>query len=97
MADTLGVELVEAEIACYHTVGSCSLATANGFAAHFSAKDSEIAALASIFKVKGAKGSVNKGTGFVALGVIANSKGYVAGEQTTAFEMGRIEEALGFI
>jgi translation initiation factor 6 len=32
----------------------------------------------------------------VGTGVVANSKGYIAGEDTTGFELGVIEDALGF-
>ena len=51
----------------------------------------------SILKVPGNKGTVNTGTGFVSFGAKANRNGYIVGEATTAFEMGRIEEALGLI
>jgi translation initiation factor 6 len=97
MEDTLGVELVAAEVAHYHTVGSCTLTTNKGFLTHFQADDKAIELLGKALKTNGSKGSVNTGTGFVALGALANSKGYVAGEHTTAFEMGRMEEALGFL
>lgn len=97
MGDALGIELVEASIAKYHTVGSCAIATNRGFLAHFGASEDEMELLESVFRAKGSKGSVNMGTGFVSLGVSANEKGYMVGEQTSAFEMGRIEEALGFI
>ena len=53
--------------------------------------------IASILKVRGSKGTVNLGTGFVSIGMIANDNGYLAGEKTSAYELGRIEEALGFL
>lgn len=95
--DVLGVELLEASIARYPTVGSCVIANNRGFLTHFKADDAEIKLLENALKVKGTKGSINMGTGFVSLGVTANENGYVVGEQTSAFEMGRIEEALGFL
>lgn len=95
--DTLGVELVEMRIAGYPTVGSSCIATNNGFLAHYAVSEDDIAKIKSILKVPGSKGTVNLGTGFVSLGVIANNKGYVAGEKTTAFEMGRVEDGLGFL
>jgi translation initiation factor 6 len=33
----------------------------------------------------------------VGTGLLANSKGYVAGSVTTGFELGRIEEVFGFL
>ena len=68
-----------------------------GFLAHYKTGEEDMAALRDALRVHGSKGTVNTGTGFVSYGVIANSKGYVAGESTTAFEMGRLEEALGLI
>lgn len=97
MEDALGVELVPMTIAGYSTLGSLCLATDSGFLTHYRATDDEMADIKSILKVPGNKGTVNTGTGFVSFGSIANKNGYIVGENTTAFEMGRIEEALGLI
>ena len=97
MEDALGVELVPMTIAGYSTLGSLCLATDSGFLTHFRASDDEMADIKSILKVPGNKGTVNTGTGFVSFGARANKNGYIVGEATTAFEMGRIEEALGLI
>jgi translation initiation factor 6 (eIF-6) len=37
------------------------------------------------------------GNGFVSIGIIANSKGYVVGEGTSGIEIARIEEGLGYL
>ncbi|HJJ89325.1 MAG TPA: translation initiation factor IF-6 [Methanocorpusculum sp.] len=42
-------------------------------------------------------GSVNMGSGMIGTGLIVNSKGYLAGNATTGFELGRIEDVFGFI
>ena len=42
-------------------------------------------------------GTVNHGSPVIGSGLIANSKGAIIGNQTTGIEMGRIEEALGFL
>jgi len=97
MEDALGVELVPMTVAGYSTLGSLCLATDSGFLTHFRASDDEMADIKSILKVPGNKGTVNTGTGFVSFGARANRNGYIVGEATTAFEMGRIEEALGLI
>ena len=39
----------------------------------------------------------NFGFPFVKSGLIANSNGYLAGSRTTGIELGRIDEALGFL
>jgi len=97
MEDALGVELVPTRIAGYSTVGSACIATNKGFLAHYKAGEEEIKALEEIFKVHGDQGTVNTGVGFVSYGAVANSKGYIAGDRSTAFELGRVMEALGFI
>jgi len=97
MEDALGVELVPMMIADYHTVGSACIATNKGFLSHYGTKEDEMKEIERILKVKGNKGTVNVGAGFVSLGVVANTNGYIAGETTSVYELGRIEEALGFI
>jgi translation initiation factor 6 len=97
MEDALGIELVPMTIAEYSTVGSACLVSNSGFLTHYKTPDHEMAALKSALKVHGSKGTVNTGTGFVAFGAVVNKNGYIVGEDTTAYEMGRIEEALGLI
>lgn len=97
MEDVLGVELVPAMVAGYATVGSACIATNTGFLAHFRATPEDIATLRGALKVEGSRGTVNTGTGFVSYGAVVNKNGYIAGEGTTAFELGRLEEALGLI
>ncbi len=97
IGDALGIELVPMTVAGFSTVGSACIASNGGFLAHYKAGEDDMGRLRDALKVHGSKGTVNTGTGFVSYGVVANSKGYVAGESTTAFEMGRLEEALGLI
>ncbi|MEW5996891.1 MAG: translation initiation factor IF-6 [Candidatus Micrarchaeota archaeon] len=97
MEECLGVELVPMHIGGYATVGSLCVATNRGFLVHYGANEEEVGELERIFRVKGAKGTANMGTGFVSVCMLANDRGYVAGEGTSAFEMGRAEEALGFL
>jgi translation initiation factor 6 len=97
MEDALGIELVPASIANYLTVGSACMANNRGFLAHFNASEDEMKHIQSVLKVRGNKGSVNFGAGFVSLGMLGNDLGYVAGEKTSGFELGRVEEALEYI
>ncbi|MEM3625471.1 MAG: translation initiation factor IF-6 [Candidatus Bilamarchaeaceae archaeon] len=97
ISDTLGVELIPMSIAGYKTVGSSCIVTDRGFLVHYNTSNDEFKLLESIFKVKGAKGTVNTGSGFVSYGVITNNKGFVAGEDTTAFELGQLVSAMDFI
>lgn len=97
MEDVLGVELVPMRVAGFSTVGSSCLTTNGGFLAHYKADDDDMRRLKDALKVDGSKGTANTGTGFVSYGMVVNSKGYVAGDSTTAFELGRLEEAMGLI
>lgn len=97
MEDALGVELVPMQLAGYTAVGSLCIATNKGYLAHYKTNEEEQKQLEQILKVKGSIGSLNMGTGFIKLGAIANTKGYLAGEISSAFELGRLEEALGFL
>jgi translation initiation factor 6 len=97
IGEALGVELLPATVGGYSTVGSACIATNEGFLAHYKCSDEEMAKLREALKVPGSRGTVNTGTGFVSYGAIANRNGYVVGENTTAFEIGRLEEALGMI
>lgn len=97
IGEALDVELVPMNIAGFNTVGSSCVATNKGFLVHYAANEKEMDEIGSILGVKGHKGTVNMGVGFVSLGVIVNKNNYIAGEKTTAYEMGRIEEALDLI
>ena len=79
------------------TVGMAGHATNKGILVHPRANDTEIAALERVVDLPIGLGSVNMGTGLVGTGLLANSKGYIAGSATTGFELGRIEEVFGFL
>ncbi len=97
IGDTLGIELHPMKIAEHVTVGSCCIANNKGFLSHFRANETELQVMEEFLKVKGGVGTINMGAGCVSLGVLANDHSYVIGMETTAFEAGRIEEALGFL
>ena len=42
-------------------------------------------------------GSVNMGSNLIGTGLLINNKGYLAGNTTTGFELGRIEDVFGFL
>lgn len=92
----LGVKIVQVQISGHDEVGACCVATNKGFLVHPDAEN-ELRKLSKIFKVEGLTGSVNFGFPFVKSGLIANSNGYIAGSRTTGIELGRIDEALGFL
>lgn len=97
ISDTLGVEVVPAEIAGLPYVGSLAVATNKGVLAHPLLKDEERKALESVFKVPVDVGSVNCGIPYVGTGLIANSHAAVAGSLTTGPEMFIIGNALDVV
>lgn len=97
IADVLGVELVPAKIASYATVGSACIVSDRGFLAHYQTTDEELKSLEEVFRVRGERGTMNTGSGFVAYGAAANKNGYVAGELSTAFELGQLVKAMDFV
>lgn len=94
ISDTLGVEVVTAEIAALPYVGSLATATNKGVVAHPLLKEEEKRTLESVFKVPVDVGTVNCGIPYVGTGLIANSNAAVAGSMTTGPEMFIIEHAL---
>ena len=74
-----------------------AIVTNKGCLCHPKITSDEKRALESIFKVEAMIGTVNHGVPLIGSGIIANTKGAVIGNLTTGIEMGRIEEALGFL
>lgn len=93
----LSVPVVRLSLGGIKTVGMAGYATNKGILVHPRAKETEIAALERVVDLPIGLGSVNMGTGLVGTGLLANSKGYIAGSFTSGFELGRIEEVLGFL
>lgn len=93
----LGVPVIRLSLGGIKTVGMAGHATNKGILVHPRANDTEIAALERVVDLPIGLGSVNMGTGLVGTGLLANSKGYIAGSATTGFELGRIEEVFGFL
>ncbi len=93
---TLGVDVRKGTIAGLKTVGMAGVATNRGVLVHPRTTGSEIAVLEEHFKLPVDIGTINFGSPLVGSGILANSKGYVAGEETTGPEITRIEDALGY-
>ncbi len=97
ISETLGVEVVPAEIAGLPYVGSLAVATNKGVLAHPLLKDEERNKLEDVFKVPIDVGTVNCGIPYVGTGLIANSHAAVAGSMTTGPEMFIIGNALDVV
>jgi translation initiation factor 6 len=96
IAETLKVDVRRGTIGGIKTVGMAGVATNKGLLVHPRASAEELALLEELFELPVDIGTSNFGTQMVGSGLIANSKGYAAGSNTSGHELGRIEDALGF-
>ncbi len=94
---TLGVEVKRGTIAGLKTVGMAGIATNKGVLVHPKSTSTEIGAIEELFALPVDIGTVNFGSPLVGSGLLANSKGYVVGEETTGPELSRIEDTLGYL
>jgi len=97
IAGTLKVEVYRGTIAGIKNVGMAGVVTNKGLLVHPKVTLSERETLERIFELPVNIGTTNFGTQMLGSGLLANSKSYLAGSETTGPELGRIEEALGFI
>ena len=74
-----------------------TLATNHGVLAHPLASDAELAFIKKCLHAPARIGTVNHGHGLVGAGLAANQNGAAVGSRTTGIELGRIDEALGFL
>jgi len=97
ISDALNVEVVLGEIAGLPYVGSLGTATNKGVLVHPLLKEEEQQRLKEVLKVPVDVGTVNCGVPYVGMGLIANSRGAVAGFVTTGPELFIIGQALDVV
>ena len=97
MADALDVEVVRGSVAGIKTVGSAAVAVNKGILVHPKATQEELSMMRDLFKVNVQIGTANYGSPMVGACMIANTKGAVVGTLSTGIELGRMEDALGFL
>lgn len=97
ISKTLGVEVTKGTIGGLKTVGMAATINNKGILVHPRATEEEIAVLEDVFELPVDVGTVNFGSPLVGSGILANINGYFAGDETTGPELGRIEDALGFL
>jgi translation initiation factor 6 len=95
--NALNVPVERGELAGVRTVGTAAVATNGGVLCHPKATDGELDHLEDLLGVHADIGTVNYGAPLVGSGLVANDYGYVVGQDTTGPELGRIDDALGFI
>lgn len=94
VAEFLSLELVKGTVGGIKTVGMAAVVTNRGGLANPNINEWEAKKLQEVAGVEVLTGTVNFGTDMIGSGLIANSKGYVVGRDTTGFELGIVEEAL---
>jgi translation initiation factor 6 len=94
--NTLGVDVMKGTIAGLKTVGMAGIATNKGILVHPKTTGGELEVIERLFDLPVDIGTINFGSPLVGSGLLANSNGYVAGEETTSPEITRIIDALGF-
>ena len=95
--EALGITTVQGKIAGSSEVGALCTVTNKGFVITPDVSDEEMRQLEKIFGVKGGRASANMGSKLVGICVIANSNGFIVGQETTPIELEYINEALGFL
>ncbi len=97
ISKSLGVDVAQGTIGGLKTVGMAAAINNKGILVHPRASEAEIAVLEDLFQLPVDVGTVNFGSPLVGSGILTNSNGYFAGDETTGPELGRIEDALGFL
>jgi translation initiation factor 6 len=97
IGEFLGVEVITLVLGGMKTVGMAGVATNKGVILHPRATEQQIARVEAVAKIPVGTGSINMGSGLVGTGLLVNEKGYIAGNATSGFELGRIEDIFGFL
>jgi translation initiation factor 6 len=95
--DALDVPVERGDLADVRTVGTAAVATNEGVLCHPKSREPELEAVEEVLDVRADIGTINYGAPLVGSGVVANDNGYVVGTDTTGPELGRIEDALGYL
>jgi translation initiation factor 6 len=93
----LGVKVMVAALGGIKTVGMAGAATEKGIIVHPRTTDQEIERIAEFCGVPVGTGTINMGSGLIGTGLLVTTRGYLAGAQTSGFELGRIEDVFGFL
>jgi len=97
IGEFLGVEIITLNLGGVQTVGMAGVATNKGVIVHPRATAQQIARLEEVAKVPVGTGTINMGSALIGTGLLVNDSGYIAGNATSGFELGRIEDVFGFL
>merc|ERR1712087_902753 len=91
IADTLGVEVFRATIAQNALVGSYAVLTNQGGLVHARTPMQDMEELSQLIQIPLTAGTVNRGSDLIGAGVVANDWSAFCGMDTTATEVGVVE------
>ena len=97
IGEFLEVEVIHLTLGGVKTVGMAGVATNKGVIVHPRATPHQIARIEEVAKIPVGTGTINMGSGLVGTGLLVNETGYIAGNATSGFELGRIEDIFGFL
>jgi translation initiation factor 6 len=97
IGEFLEVEVIHLTLGGVKTVGMAGVATNKGIIVHPRATPHQIARLEEVAKIPVGTGTINMGSALVGTGLLVNESGYIAGNATSGFELGRIEDVFGFL
>lgn len=90
-----GIKFEQTKVAGSDICGAAMTLTNKGFICHPNISEKELKKLETLFKVRGRPTTANYGDLFVGNSVIANTRGVIAGANTSGIELARIDEGLG--
>ncbi len=94
VSEFLDIEISRGTIGGIKTVGMAAVITNKGGIVHPNATEWELKKISKLMGVEVLKGTANFGNDMVGSSILANSKGYLVGRDTTGLELGIIDEAL---
>jgi translation initiation factor 6 len=94
MGEFLGIEIARGTVGGIKTVGMAAVITNRGGIVHPNATEWELKKISKLMGVEPLKGTANFGNDMVGSSILANSRGYLVGKDTTGLELGIIDEAL---
>jgi translation initiation factor 6 len=97
IGEFLEVEVIHLTLGGVKTVGMAGVATNKGIIVHPRATPKQITRLEEVAKIPVGTGTINMGSALVGTGLLVNETGYIAGNATSGFELGRIEDIFGFL
>jgi translation initiation factor 6 len=97
IGEFLEVEVIHLTLGGVKTVGMAGVATNKGIIVHPRATPKQITRLEEVAKIPVGTGTINMGSALVGTGLLVNESGYIAGNATSGFELGRIEDVFGFL